>query len=199
MSMTSQSFVLAACLTAGMLIAGTAQRGNELAPPFAPNVTYTASGAFATPPISGTDTFRLAGQTFRITIVGNTATVPHSHGAGWADYTNLLLRGSVHTGLDPAPVNLGSHRAFLALAIGNPSYDLFQLQAPVIVIKQTVTISANIHMPTGAIKTWLIHAFNAPVTLSPANATITYTNGTDTTTLAIASGTLNATIPTGGG
>jgi hypothetical protein len=182
-----------------VLVAGGAQRGDELAPPVSPNVTYTATGTFATPPVSGTDTFRLAGENFRITIVGNTATVPHTHGTGWADYTNLLLRGSVHTGLDPEPVNVGSHRAFLALAIGNPSYDLFQLQAPVIVIKQTVTISANIQMPTGTITTWLLHAFNAPVTLSPSTATITYANGTDTTTLAVASGTLNATIPTGGG
>ena len=197
--MTSQSFVLAACLTAGVLVAGGAQRGDELSPPLAPNVTYTATGTFATPPISGADTFRLAGETFRITIVGNAATVPHSHGAGWADYTNLLLRGSVHTGLDPAPVNVGSHRAFLALALGNPSYDVFQLQAPVIVIKQTVTISADIKMPTGTIASWLLHAFSAPVTLSPATATITYINGTDSTTLGVAGGTLNATIPTGGG
>jgi hypothetical protein len=167
-------------------------------PNTAPNVIYSASGTFATPQISGVDTFRLAGEPFRVTIIANSATVPHAHGAGWADYTGLKMKGTVHSALDPTPVPLTSSYTFMALALGNPNYDVFQVQAPVIVIKQKITISANIQMPVGTITKWLIHPFNAPVTLTnnPSNATVTYVNGTDSTTLAIASGTLMAAYPT---
>jgi hypothetical protein len=165
-----------------------------------PNVIYTASGTFATPQISGDDTFRLAGEPFRVTVIANTATVPHAHGAGWADYTGLRMQGTVHSGLDPTGVPLTSRYTFMALALGNPNYDLYQLQAPVIVIKQKVTISANIQMPFGTIAKWTIHPFSAPVTLTnnPSNATVTYVNGTDSTTLQVASGTLTAAYPTKG-
>ena len=158
----------------------------------APTVVYTASGTFATPQISGDDLYKLAGEPFSIVVIASSSTVPHAHGATWADYTGLKLKGTVHSGLDPSGVPMTSSYTFLALALGNPSYDVMQIQAPVIVIKEKITISANIQMPTGTITKFLIHPFTAPATLSPANATVTYTNGTDSTTLAIQSGTVNA-------
>jgi len=169
-------------------------------PDTAPNVIYTAAGTFATPQISGTDTFRLAGEPFRVIVIASSAAVPHAHGTGWADYTALKMRGTVHSGLDPSAVPLTSRYTFLALALGNPNYDVFEVQAPVIVIKQKITISATIQMPTGTIAKWTIHPFAAPVALtnSPSNATVTYVNGSDSTTLQIASGTLTANYWTKG-
>jgi hypothetical protein len=163
----------------------------------APNVLYTATGTFASPQLSGNDLYQLAGQQFSITVVGNTATAPHSTGTGYADYTSLKLKGTVQSGLDPSPVPITSAYTFIVLAIG-PHYDTFEMSAPVTVIKERVTIKAVIRMPLGTLqKGWRIYPFSAPVTLSPSIATVTYTNGTDTTELAVAKGTLNATYPNG--
>src|SRR6516164_11529325 len=67
----------------------------------APNVTYSATGTFSATPVSGQDVFKLAGNPFTITIVANAATVPTSHGAKWAKYTNLTMSGAVTSGLFP--------------------------------------------------------------------------------------------------
>jgi hypothetical protein len=164
--------------------------------PNAPNVLYTATGTFSTPQVSGSDSFRLAGEPFNITVIANSATVPHQHGAGWADYTGLRLKGTVHSALIPTGVPINSNYTFMVLALGNPNYDVFQLQAPVIVIKQTVTITATIHLPLGTITKWTIHPFTAPVSMDATNATVTYSNAGNATTLTVASGTLNAAYPT---
>src|SRR5580704_12955194 len=66
-------------------------------PNTAPNVTYTATGAFASPAISGADVFKLAGQQFTISIVANAATVPTSNGAQWARFTSLPMSGTIGT------------------------------------------------------------------------------------------------------
>jgi hypothetical protein len=162
------------------------------------NVLYTATGNFASPAISGRDIYKLAGEPFNITLKVNAATVPHAHGKGWADYTDQVLRGVVHSGLDTRGVKIASNVAFLALAIGNPSYDLFELQAPVHVITSNITLKATIQMPVGTITKWTIRPFNNPVTLERGTGmTVTYTTTTDTTMLQFANGTLNAAFPTG--
>jgi len=174
-----------ACLAAGAAL--YAQSPNT-----APLVVYTASGTFATPQISGTDLYKLAGEPFSIAVVASSATVPHAHGAAWADYTGLKLKGTVHSGLDPSGVPMTSSYTFLALALGDPNYNILEIQAPVIVIKEKITIAANIHMPVGTLSKFLIHPFTAPASLNPSDATVTYTNGADSTTLAIQSGRVNA-------
>ena len=179
-------------------------------PDAAPNVTYTAAGTFATAPISGADTFKLAGQTFSISVVVNSATPPTSHGAQWAKYTNQSMTGSVNSGLVPGmPIPLKSTLTSIELAMGNPSYDVFTMFAPVDVLNGTVIyITATIHMPEGTITKPLVHPFPAitlgPCTLpqppGPCVDTVIYSdpaNG-NSSTLGIASGTLAATIPGGG-
>jgi len=42
----------------------------------AQNVTYTAAGTFSTVIVSGSDTFKLAGQAFSISIVASESAVP---------------------------------------------------------------------------------------------------------------------------
>jgi len=160
-----------------------------------PDVTYTASGVFASPPISGNDLFQLQGQPFDISVVANMATVPKTHGAHWGIYGPLPMVGTVQSRLLPTPITISNNLTNIALATGNPSYDVFQLGSPIKVAGLTIRITAVITMPKGTITRGVIQPFTAPVTLSPANATLSYTDGTNVTVLGIQSGTLNATIP----
>lgn len=161
----------------------------------APNVTYTANGTFANPQSSGADTLKLAGEPFSITIVANTASVPIQHGRNWAVMSPFKMTGSVHSGLlGPTPINIASNAASILELVG-PDFDIFETAFPVVVIGISLTINATITMPAGTITKPLIHPFS-PVTLAPGNATVSYSNGTDTSVLAVDSGTLTATIPT---
>ncbi len=159
----------------------------------APNVIYSATGTFASPPVSGNDLLGLAGQPFSISVVANAASVPKSHGANWALYAGLTMKGTVQSAtFGSFPIQ--NRSTSIELATGNPSYDLFTMGTPVNVIGILISVKARITMPTGTIANALIHPFSAPVTLTPANATLTYSDTTASTTLAMASGTLNAVL-----
>src|SRR5579871_3799115 len=97
----------------------------------APNITYTASGIFTTPAVSGPDTFKLAGEPFSISVVANASTPPTKYGPTWAEFSNLPMTGTVHSGLVPTPFTLSSSKTNLELAVGNPSYDVFFVGAPI--------------------------------------------------------------------
>jgi hypothetical protein len=121
--------------------------------------------------------------------------VPFKTGPNWAAYNKLKLTGSVYSALlGTTPVNIASNQASIIQAIAPNQYDLFTMEAPITVIGIALTIKAPIVMPYGTIKNQLLHPFNA-VSLAPGNASVTYSNGTDSTTLAVQSGTLTATIP----
>jgi uncharacterized protein (TIGR03437 family) len=170
-------------------------------PDAAPNVTYTASGVFATPQISGADLYKLQGEPFSISITTNAATEPTSHGAQWAQYTKQHMTGTVTSGLDNMPISIPSNFASFELAAGNPSYDVFELFAPITAFGLQINILANIQMPPGTIVKPLVHPF-ATVSLAPPDIgptyTVTYSDTTNSTKLGIQSGTLTATIPGGG-
>ena len=161
------------------------------------NVVYTASGTFDTTIINGQDLFKLAGEPYSISIVANVATVPTKHGATWATYTNLTISGTVQSGLIPTPTTIQNKLTDIELATGNPSYDMFLMFTPVRVVNETLSIKVTIQMPTGTVPNALIHPFTAPVTLTPTVATMTYSNGTSSTTLGL-NGTLNAAFSGGG-
>jgi hypothetical protein len=182
-----------ACVTAaGQLLA---QNVGKL-----PNVTYTASGTFASPAISGNDEFKLAGEPFKINVVGNEATVPKQHGKGYGVFTDLKLVGQVTSALVPqSPFTIKSDHTFVVIAIGGPS-DIVEIIAPVRAAGQSITIKAKITMPHGTLTKWRIYPFPAPFTLDPTNTVVTYSNKTASTTLGVSSGTLNAQkgVPGGG-
>jgi hypothetical protein len=75
-----------------------------------------------------------------------------------------------------------------------PDYDPFQTGFPVKVVGISLTIDAQITLPAGTLTKPLIHPF-AAVSLSPTNSLVSYSDGTNTTTLTVASGTLTVTIP----
>ena len=192
---TRATAVAAACLSVfGMSAKPLADGRGAVTPETATNVTYTALGTFGIAPISGSDLFRLAGQPFSISIVASEALVSKNHGAQWAVYSGLKMSGEVQTALLPTPVPISNSSTNVALAFGNPSYDVFLLGTPVKIAGMTITITANITMPKGTIVNDHILPFTAPVSLSAANATVTYSDTTSSTTLAIDIGTLSAAV-----
>lgn len=168
-------------------------------PDTAPIITYTAAGTFATPPTSGADTLKLAGEAFSVTIKASAATVPFEHGSNWAAYHQLKLTGTVHSGLLGAtPVNIASNEASIIQALNPGLYDQFTMEAPVRVVGINLIIKAVVIMPWGTIPKMLLYPFKAPVAMTPSNATMTYSDSTSATVLAIQQGTLTATIPATG-
>jgi hypothetical protein len=165
-------------------------------PDTGPNVTYTASGTFATPQVSGADMLKVAGEPFSIAIVAAAGSVPVKHGRNWAVLSPFKMTGEVHSSLLVTPVNIASAGASIFQAVG-PSYDLFETAFPVKVVGITLTIKAQLTLPAGTLTKPLIHPF-AAVALGPGNATVTYSDSTNSTVLAIQSGTLAATLPAGG-
>jgi hypothetical protein len=163
----------------------------------APDITYAATGTFAAPPISGDDTLRLAGEPFSVSIVVSASTVPYKTGPNWAGYHQLKLTGTVHSGLvGPTPVSIASGEASIIQALDPEQFDQFTMEAPIKVVGISLTIKAQIQMPWGTITNQLLHPFS-PVTLATTNTSFTYSDGTSTSVLAISTGTLTATIPTG--
>lgn len=170
----------------------------QLAASTAPIVTYTASGTFANPQTSGSDTLKLAGEPFSVSISASSASEPFKHGSNWGAYHKLKLTGSVHSGLlGSTPVNIASSEATIIQALDTNKYDQFTMEAPVKVVGISLTIKAVIILPWGTIANPYLHPFS-PIALAPGNATVTYSNGSDSTVLAIETGSLTATIPSGG-
>ncbi|HLY17734.1 MAG TPA: hypothetical protein VKR61_10955 [Bryobacteraceae bacterium] len=161
----------------------------------APIITYTASGTFSGSPSTGADTLKLSGEPFTVTIAVSAATVPYKTGPGYAAYNKLKLTGTVHSGLiGSTPVPISSGEATIIQGITPNVSDTFIMEAPIKVVGISLVIKAMVTMPLGTITKPLLHPFSA-VTLTPANATVTYSNSSDSTTLGIQTGTLTATIP----
>jgi hypothetical protein len=164
----------------------------------APIITYTASGTFATVATSGADALKLAGEPFNVSIAVSSSTPPYKYGANWAAYHQLKLTGTVHSGLlGSSPISIASNEASIIQAVNPGKDDQFTMEAPVKVVGVNLTITALIVMPLGTIKNQLLHPFSSTITLTPAIASMSYSDGTNTTVLAIQTGTLSATIPGG--
>jgi hypothetical protein len=159
---------------------------NKLVAATAPTITYTASGTFASTPTSGTDTLKLAGEPFSVSIAVSSATAPFKTGSNWAAFDKLKLTGIVHSGLLGAtPVSIASTESSIIQAIDPTQYDQFTMEAPIKVVGISLTIKAVVIMPIGTI--------GKPL----GNATLTYSDGTNSTVLAIQTGSLTATTPSG--
>lgn len=160
------------------------------------NVTFTATGTFGVTPVSGADTLKLAGEPFTISVVGNSSLKPVQHGQNWAIFTPLNMTGTVYSALTgTAPIAIASTTAAIDQSVG-ASEDIFQAGFPVVVIGIALNVRAYIPLPGGTLTSALLRPFSS-VTLG-TNATVTYSNSTASTVLSVASGTLVATIPTGG-
>jgi hypothetical protein len=159
-------------------------------------ITFTATGTFASTPVSGADTLKLAGQPFTIIVVGNTSLTPIQHGQNWAIFKPLQMTGTVYSGLIPdQAIPIGSTTAAIDQTVG-ATEDIFQSGFPVVVIGISLTVRAHIVLPGGTLSKALLRPFSS-VTLD-STSTVTYSNTTASTVLAIQSGTLVATTPGSG-
>lgn len=162
----------------------------------APNITFTATGTFASPAENGSDLLRLSGEPFTVSVTVNAAAKPIKNGPNWAIYSPLKMTGVVHSGLvGPTPVDIASGAASIEQATG-PDYDLIILAFPVKVVGISLTINARITVPPGTLPNQLVHPFSS-VPLTPSSATVTYAESANSTTLYIQSGTVAATVPSG--
>ena len=180
-----------AIATAAIGCVASSQSVLAASPATAPNVTYTASGTFGSVK-SGNDLFQLQGQPFSISVIANEGMVSKNHGALWAAYTALKMSGTVQSGLLPTPIAISNSSTSIELATGNPSYDVFVLFSPVKVVGITLNILATINLP----KTALVndHILPFPAVTIPSTATMSYSDGTNTTVLYL-KGSLVATVP----
>jgi hypothetical protein len=160
-----------------------------------PIITYTASGTFASTPVSGEDQLELAGEPFTVSIAVSANTVPFQHGVNYCAYDKLTLKGVVHAGiLGTTPEDIASNEATLIQAVDPGVKNLFTMEAPIKVVNFIVTIKAVIVLPADTISKPLLYPFGS-VTLAPTNATVTVAYNGENTVLAIQSGTLTATLP----
>jgi len=164
-----------------------------------PNVLYAASGIFAKPAISGADGLLLAGEPFSIRLLANEALKPTKHTSTWAEYNNITAAGLVQSARYPGswyPFSSGQTTLVLRLGqAGEP--DEVEISFPLTFLYLQLSISARATLPPGTMTTTAIRPFTAAVAL--AGTTMTYADTQASTTLAVASGTLNAAVePTPG-
>jgi len=183
------------CLAAPMRLAAAI-------PDAGANITFTASGTFASSPVNGLDGLMLSGQQFTISVVGNSSLVPIQHGKNWAIFKPLQMNGTIYSGLQPGlAVPISSTSAAIEQAFA-ATKDIFQAGFPQPAGTfggdvPALTVRAFITLPAGTLATALLRPF-ASVALDTTNATITYASTTASTVLAVQSGTLVATKSAGG-
>ena len=189
-----RSIAIAALAIAGFAVSQQPAAANTCA---ATCITYTASGTFDTVVLKGSDTFKLAGQKFSISITNvPTTSHPFKTGTGWFAYNMLSMAGTVNSGLDPTPIPLVSNSTSMELAIEQTKQlDVVSLYVPVKVLGLTFYILANINAPYHTFDKLSIYPFNNPVTLGTTNTAVVYqytpAGGTlQSTTLSIATGSM---------
>ena len=180
----SATMAAAALAAPGIVAAASPDKGA--------NITFTASGTFASTPVSGADTLKLAGQPFTISIVGNSSKTPTKHGRNWAVFNPLNMTGTVNSGLIPnSPIPISATTASLEQSVG-ASEDIFKAGFPVTVVGIALQVKAYLTLPGGTLTTPLLRPFSS-VPLSSA-ATVTYSNSSAATVLGVDTGTIVATV-----
>lgn len=184
---------------AGLSSVALPQRLAAATPDASAKITYTATGTFATPAVSGNDQLKLAGQKFVINIVADSSTVPTKHGPNWAEFTKLSVAGYVHSALLPPkqtatlcqkpPCNTAA-----IAQIVSTSEDIFRAGFPVRVIGIDLEVLADLTLPGGTLVNDLVRPF-ASVDLDTTNSLVTYKNAQASTVLAVQSGTVVASLP----
>jgi len=154
------------------------------------NIKYTASGTFAASPINGDDTLKLSGQTFTITVLGNSAKTPVQTGRNWAIFGGMKMSGTVYTGLLPGePIAISTKKASIHQTI-SASEDIFECSFPVTVVGIALNVTATLDLPGGTIKESKSLRPFATTALAYPTDIMTYSNSTASTTLGIVTGTV---------
>jgi hypothetical protein len=158
-------------------------------------IVYHAGGTFVYPAANGNDLLQLAGNPFTMSVWGTQGTKPVKNGNQWGLYQDLQMNGYITSGFRPQkPFHVSSTHVVLLLSKGNPSYDEIKASFKTVVQGVHLTIVMDFQAPKGTLAHFFIMPFVNPVTITPTNATITYSGVYQgvpaSTTLTIASGTL---------
>lgn len=179
--------------TAAAIVCSLVASQGELAATCSSSVVqYTASGTFNATPISGKDGLRLAGNPFSIKVFGCEAKVPVKTGPTYDIYSPLDLIGNVKSSLLPTGTSI---RAYSSIILTMPASgpDEVQLYAPVKALSNvTILIHGVLAVPPGTITSLSIAPF-ATTHMLPLYSSLTYSNGTNSTTLGLV-GTLTASV-----
>jgi len=193
-SFTVRKTLIAAIAAAALVCFASPRELAAASPDTAVKVTFTASGTFATPALSGVDALKLAGLPFTISVVGPSSMRPVKHGRNWAIFKPLTMTGTIYSGLVPnQPIGIASNSVELQQTAGD-SEDIITFTTPVTAIGISVTVTAKIYLPGGTLGKPLIRPFPSTA-INTATSTVTYSNPTAMTTLGIQTGTLVATAP----
>ena len=164
------------------------------------NVTYTASGTFATPALSGADMLKLAGYPYTINVYAPVNSVPVQSGPHFAAYMNLQMYGTVFSGLLNTTVPFGCapgqsgctpQLANLLMQVTSTN-NIIKMSAMVPLIGLTLQVIATAPMPLDTFNGLRILPFEQPATITSPSATVVYRDSSASTTLG-ANGTVSTT------
>jgi uncharacterized protein (TIGR03437 family) len=158
-------------------------------------IAYQASGEFGASVLGGADKLELAGEPFSITLYACETKAPIRTGSDYAVYSGLVLQGEVKSHLLTSFTKISTDKTTFTLAVPPTGYDTIQLTGAVVIEGGTINITANIALPLGTFTTTSISPF-AAASIVTARSQFTYSQGANTTTLAII-GTAAGNIYTG--
>jgi hypothetical protein len=162
-------------------------------PASATNVTYTASGTFATPPLSGADMLKLAGYPFSISIIAAEGTKPTKTGTGYAEYTGLQMWGQVFSGLlntnvpfgcAPGQTGCTQQLGNLFLQIGTKN-DTLKMNASIPLIGLTLAVTASAPAPLGTLANLQVAPLKATVNMKSPSSKLVYKDTSAMTVLGV--------------
>lgn len=170
------------------------------------NVTYTATGTFATPALSGADMLKLAGYPYTINVYAPVNTTPAQSGKYYAAYKNVQMYGMVFSGLLNTTVAFGcapgqsgctAQLANLLMQITSKN-NIVKVSAQVPLIGLTLQVIADAPLPLDTFNSLRIRPFENPATITSPSATVIYQDSSASTTLG-ANGTVSTTVFTSQG
>jgi len=147
-------------------------------------IAYQASGNFGANVVSGTDTLKLAGQPYSITLYACETLIPTKTGANWAEYYPIELTGTVKSQLLVTPYTIPPTPTAFIVQVPASGQDSFQIIGNVTIAGSTVNIHAAIAVPFGTITTTGIAPFSS-VAIKTSKSEFIYSQGSNSTSLSV--------------
>jgi hypothetical protein len=157
---------------AAAVISGFSAAQNLKATCSNPVIAYQASGEFGPNPVSGSDTLKLAGEPFSITLYACEGLVPTKTAPDYSVYYPIELKGQVKSSLLVQPYNISAKTAFI-LEVPPTGLDSAQLQGYVTVEGRSIYIKGDLALPAGTLTSQSIAPF-AKVAIVTAKSEFIY-------------------------
>jgi hypothetical protein len=183
-------------ITAGVIF-GLAASQNLGATCSGSTIAYTLAGQFGKTPVSGEDKLKLEGGPFNIVLYVCSTLTPTTSGTNYASYYPVRLTGTVKSALIEQAYSIPPTQTTLTLANPTSGADIVTTQGTVIVYGSTINILGVVALPAGTLTSPSLGTFSS-VSVITAQSAFQYSQGTESTTLAVR-GTAVATVYTGTG